>query len=150
MRVVVRELPTIEAAREAGLTYEQIAAGLTSVGSPVSARVLRELVYRARRRRRNASAGAASHPVTARPATTAAIDAPPGSPQPTAPVATLGSAAVALPRTGSPAPLPPHPTRASSDGPVGADDFITEILRTPPDLDALARRFHESRRKGTS
>lgn len=128
--VVRQELATILAARAAGYGYEQICQALEPMGVRVTARQLRDVVYRVRRERALAadrlqpqSAGRTATPASPRTGATAMAVLPGWDGQPQLPEAL-------------------QPSRTAEGAAPG---FVRQILSSPSEIEELARSFREGR-----
>jgi hypothetical protein len=128
--IVREELSTILAARAAGYGYEQICQALEPMGVQVTARQLRDVVYRVRRD--HARTLDAQHPQPAG-RTAASVAARTWA-------ATDPSHSQTDARQPPPDRLQP-PRSAQGAGP----GFVRQILSSPSEIDDLARRFREAR-----
>jgi hypothetical protein len=162
------ELGAIQAARRAGLSYEEICKGLHTLGIEVSARTLRHTVYRIQGQQGaiapaaalDAQIGvtidlfAAEPPEEATPPNPASASSVPS----TGPSPDLPAPASLAPTGDRPAPKDSAAVAASPDPPSGPcrtapaeppgtglppapADLIRQIRETAPDLDQLADRY---------
>lgn len=155
--VVRAELAAILAARQAGLSYEQICMGLRDLGLEVSARTLRHTVYRIQGEK---PADAASGSNTG---TGIGLDLPFGpaeAPPPSRPAAAPRTSSFSIPLVEPFRPqleAQPHPPSSAASGVTASvkhgavadaapsdscfqPDLIRQIQNSTPDLDALADR----------
>ena len=154
------EMPAIESARQAGLSYAQICQGFAALGIEASARTLRHTVYRIQAEQQRKALAAPPLPET-RPRAAAAAPADP--PAAHAPASANRSAPEALPEP-QPAvlpslvsaatdvlaravePVPSQPTAASPGArqPGPSPGFVRDIINTPIDMDEIARQYRSS------
>ena len=158
--VVRAELSAILAARQAGLSYEQICMGLRDLGLEVSARTLRHTVYRIQGEK---PADAASGPNTG---TDIGLDLPFGpaeAPPPSRPATAPRTPSFSIPlvepfrpqlevQPAPPSPAAPGVAMSAMHGAVVEaapgdshfqPDLIRQIQNSTPDLDLLADRYRQ-------
>lgn len=156
MRVVAREFEAIEQARARGLTYHQIARALAPQCRSANPKTLRECVYRIRKRQRSThpTADTAGKGDTGASASSgvdpSVVDAIPRR-VPQTPVTgvsePLGSSSQSHALHGNDGTNLKTATESAARSDPG---FIGDILRSTPDLDALARRYRATQRSANS
>lgn len=158
--VVRAELAAILAARQAGLSYEQICMGLRELGLEVSARTLRHTVYRIQGEKpADAASGANARSVTGLDLPFGPAEVPPPSRPEAAPRTSSFSIPLVEPfrpqleaQPAPPSPAAPGVAVSAMHGAVAEaapgdshfqPDLIRQIQNSTPDLDLLADRYRQ-------
>ena len=138
--VVRAEMPAIEAARLAGLSFAQICQGLEALGISASARTLRHTVYRiqAEQRRKAPAEGRAPEG----PDKSARMPARAAPSVSTAPAKGDESKPKVAPMVQAEVQAMTKEPVASPTGPIPG--FVRNIINTPVDMEELARQYRNT------
>ena len=142
--LVRAEMPAIETARQAGLSYAQICQGLAALGVAASARTLRHTVYRIQAEQQRKAHAAGPLPERLAAATTKlAPEVVPVSQPVIVPVVVpvVAPAPEAQRRAVEPIPLQPVAAPAGANPPGPSPGFVRNIINTPIDMDEIARQY---------